>query len=721
MTRVAILWHMHQPFYQDLLTGEHMLPWVRLHATKDYWGMVDLLRAHPTVKVTFNLVPSLLVQLEAFAREEARDRHLELGLRHADQLSAEERTFCVAEFFHAHRGRMIDPHPRYRELLALRDQGDGADMSVRATRFSVDDIRDLQVWHKLVWIDADYLDRDTRVAMLLRRGRGFSEDDKRTLREVELEILRRVIPEYSAAAARGQVELSTSPFYHPILPLLCDSDIHLRAHPHSARPRAPFRHPEDAAEQLTRAVALHERMFGIPPRGVWPSEGSVSDAMVPLVKRAGLHWMATDEQILARTLGVGLARDASGHLHEPEILYRSYSVGGEGQSVACAFRDHRLSDLIGFTYGSWPTDLAADDFVGQIVDAGRRHASRTGGEDAIVFVILDGENAWESYEAQGRPFLHGVYERLGSHPEIQTVTMSEACANPTRKLPSIFPGSWINSDFYIWMGHADDHRAWSQVGEARDAIEAAATNTPPDALARAREELYIAEGSDWYWWYGDDHSSDHDREFDDLFRRHVRNIYDALGRPIPAELFATNITTEAVDVPDNSPEGLIQPTIDGEITSYFEWMGAGSIDLAGRVGAMHATVSAPSLQAAAFGCDTRSLYVRIDATRPALELLQAGLELYVKFIAPAGYRVVVRSSAGRLVTNIEHLRNGIWDGAVAAPVTGAASSSLELRIPFAALGANPRDLVMFVIGIGPGSAVAPVSAHEPATLRVPTL
>src|SRR5690349_12425407 len=242
MTRVAILWHMHQPFYQDLLTGEHMLPWVRLHATKDYWGMVDLLRAHPTVKVTFNLVPSLLVQLEAFAREEARDRHLELGLRHADQLSAEERTFCVAEFFHAHRGRMIDPHPRYRELLALRDQGDGADMSVRATRFSVDDIRDLQVWHKLVWIDADYLDRDTRVAMLLRRGRGFSEDDKRTLREVELEILRRVIPEYSAAAARGQVELSTSPFYHPILPLLCDSDIHLRAHPHSARPRAPFRH-----------------------------------------------------------------------------------------------------------------------------------------------------------------------------------------------------------------------------------------------------------------------------------------------------------------------------------------------------------------------------------------------------------------------------------------------------------------------------------------------
>jgi alpha-amylase/alpha-mannosidase (GH57 family) len=719
MTRVAILWHMHQPFYQDLLTGEHMLPWVRLHATKDYWGMVDLLRAHPTVKVTFNLVPSLLVQLEAFAREEARDRHLELGLRQADLLSAEERTFCVAEFFHAHRGRMIDPYPRYRELLSLRDQGDAPDMSSRATRFSVDDIRDLQVWHKLVWIDSDYLDGDPRVSMLMRKERGFSEDDKRTLREVELEVLRRVIPAYGAAAARGQVELSTSPFYHPILPLLCDSDVHRRAHPHSAMPRTPFRHPEDAAEQLTRAVALHERLFGIPPRGVWPSEGAVSDAIVPLVKQAGLHWMATDELILARTLAIGLSRDAAGHLHEPEILYRPYSVGQEGQSVACAFRDHRLSDLIGFTYASWPTERAADDFVDQIVQAGQRHFSRTGGEDATIFVILDGENAWESYEGQGRPFLHAVYGRLGAHPDIQTVTMSEACASPTRRLPSIFPGSWINSDFYIWMGHADDHRAWSQLGDARGAIEAAASVTPADALARAREELLIAEGSDWYWWYGDDHSSDHDREFDDLFRRHVRNVYDALGLPIPAELFTSNITTEAVDAPNNSFDGRIQPALDGEITSYFEWMGAGSIDLAGRAGAMHATVSVPSLRTLAFGCDDRCLYVRVDATRPALDLLQKGLELYVKFITPPGTRVAVRADSGRLLTSLEHLRDGSWIPGRREAVTGAAAELLELAIPFAALEVTPGNFLMFVIGVGFGSGVSHIPPHEPAIVRVP--
>ncbi len=719
MTRVAILWHMHQPFYQDLLTGEHMLPWVRLHATKDYWGMVGLLRAYPSVKVTFNLVPSLLVQLEAFAREEARDRYLELGLRQADQLSAEERTFCVAEFFHAHRGRMVDPYPRYRELLDLRDQGDAPGMAARAARFSVEDIRDLQAWHKLVWIDIDYLESDPRVATLIYKGRGFSEEDKQTLRQVELEILNRVIPEYRTAAARGQVELSTSPFYHPILPLLCDSDVHLRSHPQSAMPRAPFRHPEDAAEQLARAVAFHERMFGIPPRGVWPSEGSVSDAIIPLVKQAGLHWMATDEQILGKTLGVGLGRDASGHLHEPEILYRAYSVGGEGQSVPCAFRDHRLSDLIGFTYASWPAEQAADDFIGQIVDAGRRYSSRTGGEDATIFVILDGENAWESYESQGRPFLNAIYSRLAAHPEIQTVTMSEACANPTRTLTSIFPGSWINSDFYIWMGHADDHRAWSQVGDARDAIEAAAQSVPPDALARAREELLIAEGSDWYWWYGDDHSSDHDREFDDLFRRHVRNVHEALGRAIPAELFTTNITTQAVQASDNLPEGPITPTIDGEVTSYFEWMGAGSIELLRRAGAMHATAaSAPSLQAMAFGCDDRFLYLRIDATRPALELLQAGTEVHVRFLAPAGVRLALRSGTERLVARLEHLRDGAWHPAGADGVTGAAAAVLEVAVPLAALNVKPHDVIMFVVGAAPGSGIAPVPTHEPATVRV---
>src|SRR5688572_3017507 len=380
MTRVAFLWHMHQPFYQDLLTGEHVLPWVRLHALKDYWGMVAVLREFPRVKATFNLVPSLLVQLEAFARDGARDRHLELGLKPAASLSEDERTFCVEQFFHAHRRRMIDAYPRYRELADQRGSyGPGLSARAQAAHFSVDDLRDLQVWHKLVWIDPDYHARDDRVRALVAKGRGFTEDDKAALRAIELELLRRVIPEYAAAAERGQVELSASPFYHPILPLLCDTDVYLRTHPHSRMPREPFRYPGDAAEQLERAAALHQRLFGRRPTGLWPSEGSVSDDMVPLVADAGFRWMATDEAILSKTLGAALTRGAEGHLDQPELLYRPYRVGRQGATVACGFRDHTLSDLIGFSYASWSAEGAAEDFVHRLVAAGSHYSARTGG------------------------------------------------------------------------------------------------------------------------------------------------------------------------------------------------------------------------------------------------------------------------------------------------------------------------------------------------------
>src|SRR5690606_22171276 len=298
-------------FYQDLVTGEHILPWVRLHALKDYYGMVALLREFPDVRVTFNLVPSLIVQLEAFAAGDARDRTLELGLKPAEALTEDERRFVLANFFHAPRGRMIDPYPRYAELLARRDAAGGAQANPRA--FSDADFRDLQVWQKLVWVDP-FWENDPRVRALHEKGRNFSESDKETLRRVELEILRAVVPEYVAAADRGQIEISASPFYHPILPLLCDTDVHLRAHPQSRMPRARFRHPEDALAQLEKAVQFHESRFGRRPEGLWPSEGSVSDAMIPLATRAGFHWMATDEAILSKTLGVGLSRDGYGHL-----------------------------------------------------------------------------------------------------------------------------------------------------------------------------------------------------------------------------------------------------------------------------------------------------------------------------------------------------------------------------------------------------------------------
>ena len=415
MTQVAILWHMHQPFYEDLVTHEHILPWVRLHALKDYYGMVALLREFPAVKMTFNLVPSLLVQLEAFAEDRAQDRFLELSLKPAAELDARDIDFILEHFFQAERRHMIDVHPRYAELLALRGGTlpTAADRRAAASRFTRDALRDLQVWHKLAWIDPLYLDADSRVRELVTKGRDFSEEDKAVLRSVELELLNRVIPEYRDAAGRGQIEISASPFYHPILPLLCDTDVYLRTHPDAQRPRQRFVHPEDAAEQLSRAVACHERLFGKRPVGLWPSEGSVSDAMVPLASAAGFTWMATDELILARTLGLTFSRDGRGQVAQPDQLYAAYRItvpagAGKGASIACAFRDHVMSDLIGFSYAGWAAETAADDFVSRLAEAGRRYRERTGGGEALIPIILDGENAWEHFEGGGRPFLRAL-------------------------------------------------------------------------------------------------------------------------------------------------------------------------------------------------------------------------------------------------------------------------------------------------------------------------
>jgi alpha-amylase/alpha-mannosidase (GH57 family) len=647
---------MHQPYYEDLATGEHILPWVRLHAIKDYWGMVAMLEQFPSVRVTFNLVPSLVRQIQAFAEGRARDKHLEIGLKPADQLTADESRWMIANGFHAPYGRMIGPYPRYAQLHAYR---------MERRPFSTDDLRDLQVWHKLVWMDPDLLATDPRLIGLIDKGSGYSETDKTLLRSLELELLGRVLPAYRDASARGQVELATSPYYHPILPLLCDSDAHQVANPGAPRPRKRFMRPDDARLQIDRAIALHEETFGGRPSGMWPSEGSVSDEAVALIAAAGLGWIATDEDILARSLGVSLAG-------RPDLLYRPYRIGDAGPMAL--FRDHAMSDRIGFHYQSWEPVAAANDFIAHVRDAGRRFSEATGGEVGTVSVILDGENAWEYYDGGGRPFLRALYQALSEAGDIETVTMAEAAAGPATPLPSIFPGSWINGDFYIWIGHRDDHRAWDQLSDARAVFDQRSPLVPAAARERALEELLIAEGSDWFWWYGDDHSSDHDADFDDLFRRHLRNAYAALGAPIPEELFATNISTGAG--PDRlEPSGLLTMTLDGRETSFLEWVGSVSPALSRPGGAMHEVAASPLISE-----------IRVGLAAEALCLRVAGVSLCESI--STGAVSVALVIAGPEVRVLPVDRPWIATGSIA-----------EIQIPFARIGVAPGADLRFAIQI----------------------
>jgi len=692
MTNVAILWHMHQPYYEDLATGDHVLPWVRLHGLKDYYGMVALMREFPDVKVTFNLVPSLLVQLEAFVAERARDWHLELGLKPAAALTENERAIILTEFFHAPRGRMIDLYPRYAELLQKRDA---------VLPYAEADFLDLQVWHKLAWVDPFYLDSDPRVRRLTGKQKNFTEEDKLELRAVELEILRRVIPEYRAAWERGQVELSTSPFYHPILPLLCDTDIYQRTHPNAAVLRPPFRRPEDALEQLTRARHCHVRLFGHEPAGLWPSEGSVSDAVVELAARAGFQWMATDEAILGRTINREFRRDGQGRLDNPEPLYRAYAVRTGGSQVQCLFRDHSLSDLIGFVYAAWAPDAAASDFVNRLADAGRRFSAATGGEEATISIILDGENAWEHFEGGGRPFLRALYGTLSAHPELRTLKMSDAAARSPRPLNGLFPGSWIDGNFFIWIGHGDDLRGWRQLREARQIFDRATPAASPRDAEQAFQELLIAEGSDWYWWYGDDHSSDHDLEFDDLFRRHLRNVYQMLGQPIPEELFATNISTALVPSSVVTPVGLLNPVLDGQASSYFEWLAAGIVETHAPSGTMTGGERrAPLLEHLLFGFDLQNLYLRLDLGPSAKQRLEDGIRCSVNFTTPGDRRLILfATDRGSSAVLHQLATGGAWLPIDTATPQMAAGTILEASVSFADLDLRPNNPFGFFISI----------------------
>jgi alpha-amylase/alpha-mannosidase (GH57 family) len=733
MTKVAILWHMHQPYYEDLATGEHIMPWVRLHALKDYFGMVALLREFPKVRMTFNLVPSLLVQIEAFANSNARDRFLELGLKPAAQLSEDDRTFIVANFFHAQRSRMIEPYPRYAQLFDQRERarriGLTGNSSPRdqARVFDETDLRDLQVWQKLAWIDPMYLADDPRVRALVKQDRGFSENDKLVLRTVELELLQRVIPEYREAADRGQVELSVSPFYHPILPLLCDTDVYLRNDPQAKLPRQRFHHPEDAREQLTRAVEYYEKLFGRRPRGLWPSEGSVSDDMVPLAVEAGIQWMATDEIILARSIGRPLPRSGHDRLEHPELLYRRYRVSTTNGDVTCLFRDHALSDLIGFSYSNWSPYDAARDLIERLAEAGRRYSERTGGEEATISIILDGENAWEHYEGGGRPFLRALYGGLSEHAELKTVTMTEAAVGPFERLRSLYPGSWVNGDFYIWIGHADDRKAWGQLAEARDTYSQAADSPAldPQSKARAFEEILIAEGSDWCWWYGEDHSSSHDMEFDDLFRRHLRNVYRLLRRPIPEELYVSNISSPPTDGTVVQPAGFLRPVIDGEVSNYFEWLGAGLVDGHDLAGTMHqADPSTTRLVTSLhFGFDLRRLFIRVDLVRRAADVLGSGrFSFRVIFLVPNTLRLDLTrtGSAWQAVVapsepDVHATPGGVFD------TEASVGDIVELAISLDTLGVKPGDPLAFSISvIDDGNEVQRYPGFSAIETQVPT-
>lgn len=616
MIRIVFLWHMHQPYYKDLVTGRYRLPWVRMHGLKDYYGMVKLLDEFPEVHQTFNMVPSLVAQLQDYVQGTAVDPFFDVVAKPAEELSEDEQRFAIEYLFHANQVHMIGRYPRYQELF--RKTGSGAkDAGQAAKEFSRQDFTDLQVLSQLAWFDEFFITQPDVQAMV-KKGRHFTYDDQRFVMEKQREILAAVLPAYASAAQRGLVEVSCSPFYHPILPLLCDTDKGRESVPGLPLPRHRFQHPEDAREQLRRGIEAHERVFGVRPKGVWPSEGSVSDEVMAIGHELGIEWMATDEGVLGRSTDYYFSRASEGVLTGDSAarLYNLYRFEQDQTRMHLIFRDHSLSDLIGFVYsGMNPVD-AASHFIGKIKASAA--GATQGGRDAVVPVILDGENAWEYFPESGREFLRRLYDGIRKDPALECTTVSEAIArhNPEHfgKLHHLVPGSWINSNFNVWIGAPEDNKAWDYLYEARDLYEHRAAQAPEEKRKLAFEELLIAEGSDWNWWYGPEHSSANDRDFDELYRKHLTNVYAALGEN-PPDYLMHPIAGTAPAARFTQQVAFIHPRIDGKTTGYFDWLGAAEY-IAPRSGAaMHGKQFV--LERVYAGVDDKNLYCRLDLAPPA--------------------------------------------------------------------------------------------------------
>ncbi len=599
---LCFVWHMHQPFYKDLVSGEYKLPWTRLHALKDYYGMVKILDEFPEIRQTFNLVPSMLVQVAEYASGEASDIFLRRALKPAEELDEHESAFILQYFFQANPSRLIYRYPRYGELYEAWLAADRNPQRARRL-FSAQALRDLQVLSQIAWFDEEFLESDDTVKELVAKGRHYSIEDQLTVGHMQKQMCGKVIPVYREFAEEGQVEISMTPFYHPILPLLCDTQIADTSHPYIPLPPR-FSYPQDAALQLKRAQEYMEHQFGHVPVGLWPSEGSVSDEALRIAADLGFRWFATDNGVLARTLG---------HSAGVEQTYRPWRWRQDGREMNGIFRDHLLSDLIGFVYSRMNAVEAATHFLDRIHENCAPMLAR--GESPLVPIILDGENAWEYYENNGRPFLRELYRLITRDPKIKAVTVSEAltrCHDPI--LDHIFPGSWINANFDIWIGAEEDNKAWEYLLRARQMYDKTINGPEGSSISKqnrelAFEELLIAEGSDWNWWYGPEHDSANRPEFDQLFRDHLANVYRALNLHPPEELSRPILRVTVKEVHE-APTGPVVPTIDGEVSSYFEWMGAGNYRVDGRTGAMHGQRFL--IRELFYGSDGKNLFVRLD-------------------------------------------------------------------------------------------------------------
>ncbi|MBN2298666.1 MAG: hypothetical protein JXM72_08725 [Deltaproteobacteria bacterium] len=667
---VGFLWHMHQPYYKDPVSETYLMPWVRLHAIRGYYDMIALLEEYPAIRSTFNLVPSLLTQIMDYTDNGLRDTDFYLSQKNPADLSSDEKKHIVSRFFMCNYQTMIAPFPRYASLFEKRGEiKNSKDLDGIVKKFSHQDILDLQVLNNLTW--TGFTARKNKgIRDLIKKGRSYTESDKRYLLDFHIEIMKKIIPLYRKAYEEGRIEITISPFYHPIGPLVMNVGYALRSL-NTPLPDEAFSHPEDLNAQIVKAISFHKELFGAAPKGMWPSEGSVCPEMIDLMGEHGIAWAASDEAILFASL----KQSRTG-----AKLYKPYRMLSDKSAVSLFFRDRPLSDHIGFMYAKNQPEQAADNFMHHLDNI--RKGSKAYDFTPFISIILDGENPWEYYSDSGEGFLRSLYSQLESTPGIQTSTYNDFLDKnpPGQSIANLYTGSWINHNFAIWIGHEEDRKAWEYLARTRRYVESKGS----DAHQLAWEEIYIAEGSDWFWWYGDDFVTVNDEQFDRLFRLHLANCYTLHNDTVPEELSQSIITPHDV-APEKMPVGFIHPVIDGKVSHFYEWVKAGYYVASSGSASMYRHQQ--YLSHLFFGFDLEHLYIRMDFLNTS-----EYLTVQMNVLSPEAVRISI-PLAGKVMSLTrpgdnsfeakDHLDSVAFDRV------------LEFKIPFKLLGAVPRQRIRF--------------------------
>lgn len=643
---VAFVWHFHQPNYQTQPNGIRLMPWARLHAIKDYLDMLLILDKYPKIKLNFSLVPVLLDTIEDYANNDGHDIHSKLTITPTNELTDDDKLYILNYFFDANYENIISKNPRYNELYVKRY----SNPEISINDFSEQEYADIMMLFNLVWFDNIWKDVYPELKAFEEKGKNYTLQDRQDLIELNRRIIRQIIPTFKKYQDDGRIEIITSPYNHPILPILINpNDLKTQSFKYEL-PDCKIALMVDVKEQLRLAIEKITNTFGKPPKGIWPSEHCISQKTLDVLANMGAEWVITDESVLSNSIKKEFVRDFRGCYEDPYDVCSLYLYKTKREKeINIVFRDGVIPNLITFEYPHHDSILCANDLFDRIKTVYDK-LKNSPDKKHILTIAMDGENCWDNYAQDGAVFLNRLYSLINDDKNIKTVLISdyvEKNKESEKPLKKVISGSWVNQEFQLWIAEPTKNLAWKYLVQARNDLKEAEKSgrLSKEQIKAAKAEIYIAEGSDWFWWFGEPNNSGQDHIFDFMYREHLKNVYIIIEKPIPSYLQTPLMTF--MGKPLKNPKREITPLINGMAKNNDEWSQAGCIDIP----------DGPILQENKlfnriyFGNDKDNLYLRFDINKYMQDSKESFKEYFSIYVYIKAYNDLMEQTSSARTTN----------------------------------------------------------------------